>query len=261
MNYSIYISTFGKKVLRVNGGIPIEVGAANRNNFIYRQHDDVGVNISSENEYYGELTGLYWVYKNIRLNDDEIVGFCHYNKSLMVAKRKVCKWLHDNPFGIITAKPCKIRNHPKHDEVKAIIDLLKENGKSQYEAWNKLYDDEAAAKAEICRGGNMFITSGAVFKDYCTWLFDILGRMRIIIGNKPDVDANMRRYCAYMGERLLSIYIEYKNIPTLDVKIKYKKWWLSYIRPIINKFDINKNSTIYIVLKDLFGYNSQYNRK
>lgn len=260
MTYSIYISTFGKKIIRIKGGIPIEVGAAKRSAFIYKLHDDVGVNISSENEYYGELTGLYWVYKNIKINEDDIIGFCHYNKSLKIGKSKACKWLHKNPFGIITAEPCKIRNHPNSDEVEAVINLLKENGKKQYEAWNKLYDNKAAAKAETCRGGNMFITSGAVFHDYCIWLFDILGRMRKVIGDKPDVDVNMRRYCAYMGERLLSVYIEYKGLSTYDAQIRYKKWWLTYLRPIINKYDINKNNAIYIFLKRIFGYNSQYNR-
>ena len=43
--YKIYISTFGQRVIKVDGGVPIEVGAANRNNFIYQLHDNTGENI------------------------------------------------------------------------------------------------------------------------------------------------------------------------------------------------------------------------
>ena len=67
-NYEIklYISTFGFKCDWIKNGTPIEVGAANRNNFIYSLRDDSGENISNDNAYWGELTGLYWIWKNQR---------------------------------------------------------------------------------------------------------------------------------------------------------------------------------------------------
>lgn len=46
---NIYISTFGKKTIKVKNEIPIEVGSANRNNFLYSVRDDTGINISNEN--------------------------------------------------------------------------------------------------------------------------------------------------------------------------------------------------------------------
>ena len=104
----------------------------------------------------------------------------------------------------------------------------------------------------------MFITSGRVFKDYCFWLFDILTKMRAMVGDKPDVGANMRRYCAFMGERLLSVYIEFYKLPVKGVSVRYKRWWLSYIRPIISVLRINRTSSIYLLFKKKYGYNSQY---
>ena len=65
--YKIYISTFGQSVIKVDGGVPIEVGAANRNNFIYQLHDNAGENISTENEYYGELQ-VYIGYGKIQIS-------------------------------------------------------------------------------------------------------------------------------------------------------------------------------------------------
>lgn len=256
--YTIYVSTFGKKVLKIRGGIPIEVGAAGRENFLYSLRDDTGKNISKENEYYGELTGLYWVWKNTSIADDDIIGFCHYNKALNITRRRACAWLRKNENGIITLKPSKIRNHPVPDEVQAVMSILHER-QELYTTWDKLYDDEAAAKGAFCRGGNMFITSGHVFKDYCSWLFDILTKMRAIVGDKPNTDANMRRYCAFMGERLLSVYIESHKLPVKEVPIR-SKWWLNYIRPIVKFLKINRNSSIYLFLRKRYGYNSQYHR-
>lgn len=95
----IYISTFYQKVIRVKGGIPIEVGASRRESFLYPLRDDTGDNISSENEYYGELTGLYWVWKNVDIADDDIIGFCHYNKALDISPKHAEKWLSQNVGG------------------------------------------------------------------------------------------------------------------------------------------------------------------
>ena len=260
MSYTIYISTFNKKVLRIKGGIPIEVGAAIRSNFIYELYDNTGNNISYENKYYGELTGLYWIWKNVNIADDDIIGFCHYNKALHISKHKACSWLKNNKNGMITLKPCKIRNHSFFFFFQAIMAILHKKGQDLYTTWNKLYDNEAAARKESCRGGNMFITTGAVFRDYCTWLFDILSEMRKIVGDRPNADANMRRYCAFMGERLLSVYIEYNRLPVKGVNVRYKEWWLSSTRFVINKLNVNKDSRLYSFLKQKFGYKSLYNR-
>ena len=41
-----------------------------------------GKNISKVNKFYGELTGIYWVWKNIANNMDnnDKIGNCHYRK-------------------------------------------------------------------------------------------------------------------------------------------------------------------------------------
>lgn len=261
MSYKIFISTFGRKVMKVKGGIPIEVGAGKRNNFYYELHDNTGDNISVENGYFGELTGLYWIWKNDVLKDSDIIGFCHYNKTLNIKRNKVEKWLLYNPNGMITLPPTKIRNHPNHFEVQCLRKILYSKYPQCYMVWNKLYDEEAAGRGNVCRGGNMFITTGHTFKSYCSWLFDILFELRKMVGDSPNSDANMKRYCAFMSERLLSVFIKTYKIHSLSVDIRYKEWWLPYVRKIVKYLHINRNSDFYKLMKMKFGYSSQYGRK
>ena len=119
--YKIYISTFGQRAIRLRYSEPLEVGAALRSNFVYPLKDNTGDNISSKNPCYGELTGLYWVWKNTNIADDDVIGFCHYNKCLDINKEKAIRWLAENPTGMITLFPGKIRNHPVPKECKKII--------------------------------------------------------------------------------------------------------------------------------------------
>lgn len=240
--------------------MPIEVGASNRQIFLYPLRDNTGDNISSENPYYGELTGLYWVWKNGKVKEGDIIGFCHYNKGLNISRRKVEKWLKKEPCGMITLKPSKIRNHPVPEECKAIFEILYNTNISYYETCCKLYDEEFASKYPNCRGGNMLICTGSTFNAYCSWLFPILAEMRRNIGDKLDVNLYWRRYCAYMGERLLSVYIETNHLPVLSVNVKLKSWWIPVLGVLRKSLGISKNNKIYKLLYSKLGYHSSYKK-
>lgn len=255
--YSIFISTFGKKVLRVHNGVPIEVGALNRKNFIYDLHDDIGENISSENDYYGELSGLYWVWKNVNIDDGDIIGFCHYNKCLDISKRKAEKWLKKEHDGFIVLNPIYAKRHDAKDEIEAIESVLGQN-KGDINSWNLLYDEYGISKYKNCYSCNMFITTGKSFKQFCTWLFNILKNLRIKVGDKPEVEPNLRRYCAFIGERLLSVYLMSRDIPVYCVNRRIKEWWLPIFYPIVQAIRLNRYSRLYSFLSKKFGSSSSY---
>lgn len=259
--YRHYIYTFGKKTLKIKNAIPIELGMAKRECFIYPTHDNTGDNISNQNEYYGELTAMYWVWKNVPIANDDIIAFSHYNKTLNISPKRAAKWLEKYPDGVITIEPHCNRDHPVPDEVAACVAALKNSGKQYLEAWNLLYDEVAAGKGPFCRGGNMLICTGRTFKNYCEWFFFVLENIRKTVGDKPDVSSSWRRYCAFMGERLISVYIQANACPVKAVPTKYKEWWLPFVRKFAKTFNVNRNSKVYIALRNRFGYNSQYGRK
>ena len=56
--------------------IPLHVGRACADDLGYIG-DNTGDNISEYNKFFGELTGLYWIWKNYE--GSENIGICHYN--------------------------------------------------------------------------------------------------------------------------------------------------------------------------------------
>ena len=51
--------------------------------------DDTGINISHLNRQYCELTGIFWVWKNInKYQDAEYIGFMHYRRHLRFNNQK-----------------------------------------------------------------------------------------------------------------------------------------------------------------------------
>lgn len=70
----------------------------------------------------------------------------------------------------------------------AAIIALTESGEKYINAWNRLFDEVARGRAAVNRGGNMFIADGKTFKEFCEWLFDVLGSVRKQVGDKPEVD-------------------------------------------------------------------------
>ncbi|MCR4611785.1 MAG: DUF4422 domain-containing protein, partial [Lachnospiraceae bacterium] len=60
---------------------PLFVGATGKDETFGYLRDDTNINISDKNCYYSELTGLYWIYQNVK--DIDIVGTCHYRRYLV----------------------------------------------------------------------------------------------------------------------------------------------------------------------------------
>jgi hypothetical protein len=86
--------------------IPLYVGPAASS--ISGISDCSGDSISSKNSFYSELTGQYWVWKNLlpNIDSDEIVGFCHYRRFFNFGQTintldDVCKVDHSNNIATI----------------------------------------------------------------------------------------------------------------------------------------------------------------
>ena len=77
MDIRLYVMTH-KKIAEIPDPlyIPMQVGKAGKEDFGY-VGDDTGDNISAKNNRYCELTGMYWLWKNVKC---DIIGVCHYRR-------------------------------------------------------------------------------------------------------------------------------------------------------------------------------------
>ncbi len=206
--------------------MPIHVGKAISREDLHMQGDDVGDNISAKNKTYCELTGLYWAWKNLKNVD--YIGLCHYRRyfdfrSKCTFLKKICK----NDFervnlgtpvpllescDIILAKReyypwplCVAYSYSHYSEDYL---LLKKIIEESFPAYSSAFCDvmEKDNKFSPC---NMFVTSWAIFNDYCEWLFLVLGEVEKKV-NLNSYSVFQSRIFGYMAERLLNVYV-YKN--------------------------------------------------
>lgn len=251
-NFKIYISTFGKNVLKQKYGVPIEVGADKREKFIYSLKDNSGDNISNENAYFGELTGLYWIWKNDNSDVNDVIGFFHYNKGLDV-KKKDLTVLRNGDW--IVLKKCRNNAHPYLDEIKATRAIIKKNFPNYLLAWDKAYREDGSG--DICNAAQLFITTYGEMRQYCEFLFGVLFELRKVIkdGQKSPY---FKRYCAFMGERLLTVYLLANNKVMIEKGMKYPSNLKTMCSRFLYAINFNRDTKIYRFFQKKFGRKSSY---
>lgn len=205
---------------------PIQVGAANTDDAIVEVRDNTGENISSKNGNYCELTGLYWVWKNLlkkrpasegRRDDrvGEYYGFAQYRRILMLSDEHLSK-LVEKDIDVVLPYPLyyepDINAHHerylKDSDWEALLTALRE-----------LQPEYADAVPQILAGDcmynyNVILAKKDVLRDYCEWLFPILERTEELSDPKGCDRAD--RYIGYMGETLETLYFM-KNSEKLKI--------------------------------------------
>lgn len=213
----LFVSTFGNNIswIKFPNKIPIEVGSACRDEkhpTIYLNKDNEGKNISIENPYYGELTGLYYIWKNRQFKSDDIIGFTHYNKILNISPRKLKKNLNSKKQWVVRY-PEAIPAHKFPNDIYQLEEILKKDFPIYYKAWIELYDKKGHSLNDqlTCSASQMFFTSSSEFNKYCSFIFSVLAKLRKEVGDVSRSSYH-QRYCAFVGERLLSVYLKANDI-------------------------------------------------
>jgi len=215
--------------------LPLHVGKAQHLDVLPKmQGDNTGNNISHKNETYCELTGLYWLWKNIQADN---YGLFHYRRFLDVNNKYPSqaypemldlsdfnKSSFDNimkKFDIVLPKKSNFKfnlyEHYKKDHIAKDLDIVIDIIKKDYPTFLS-----AAKKVMRSNRGyfsNMFIMKDKYFKEYCTWLFEILEKTEKLI-DISEYDSYQRRVFGFLSERILSIYIQHKIDTDSNIKIK-----------------------------------------
>lgn len=220
--------------------LPLHVGKANSPKDIGFIGDNTGDNISQKNATFCELTGVYWMWKNI---DADYLGIVHYRRHFVKhltigkhAKRKVI--LNKDEFLNILQNTDIILPKKRHyyietnrqqyehahnpNDISILEQILQEQHASYLPAFNYIMSKTSGHRF------NMFVMKKSAFDKYCTWLFDILFELeqRIDISNYNEYNS---RVFGFIGERLLDVWIEANKIKYTEQKVlfmEHMNWFI-----------------------------------
>jgi hypothetical protein len=197
-----------------------------------------GENIHDKNAQFGELTALYWMWKNDA--DHAVLGLCHYRRFFkkspgwgFFARRwsdsalkshqhklatdfpallKGVDWILPTPVKLINSvREEYSKYHPKED-LGLMRRLLVEQQPEYVTAYDAILDGNTQHLF------NMFVTMRAQLQAYCAWLFPLLFAFEQQDTVKRE-GTYQQRVLGFMAERLLNVYVLHNrfNIGTLPV--------------------------------------------
>lgn len=224
MNVKIYTMTH-KLFLKPDDPvyIPLHVGRELSQDLGY-MGDNTGEHISDLNPYYGELTGLYWIWKNE--TEADIIGICHYRRFFMnedgsfmgAADYEAALADYDVIISdLVSSGGTNRENFGKaHNprDMEAVGKAIKRLYPEDYEAFCRVMDDDK------CCYGNLMVARKEIFDAYCEWLFNVL------VEASEEEEFEMERYDVYhqrvfgfISEVLLYVWVVARGFRFKEGKI------------------------------------------
>ncbi len=192
-------------------------------------NENSGNNILEFNNYYGEHTGIYWVWKNCldEFEDNDWIGFCHYRKfwlnDLFETKQKNSKQsLFDNLL--------KLENNIfKNSDVILVQPIIYSN-KNLFEDFYDVHKNKVLEHSmsflekdikenfiNHCNSNtlyplNMFITKKKFFIEYCKKVFPWMEKCFEYCKNENLLNDYNIRLPSFLSERFVSFWFsKFKN--------------------------------------------------
>ena len=237
MKVNIIIATHKKYDMpKYKSYLPIHVGKEGKNDIGFKG-DNTGNNISLKNPYFCELTGLYWAWKNLKV---DYVGLAHYRRHFkgktkskdkfeqVLSDKEINELLRKNDIILPKKRNYYIENLYSHYEHTLHIETLDITGeiiKEKYPKYSKEFD--LLKKRTSAHMFNMFIMKKELMDEYCKWLFDILFELEKRI-DTTKYDSFHARFYGRVSELLLDVWLntkgyKYTEVPLLNME--KVNWW------------------------------------
>lgn len=236
--------------------VPLQVGRAVHEDLGYLS-DDTGDNISAQNCYYSELTGIYWVWKNVK--DLDYVGVCHYRRYLINEKGKVFTRQELEQIlqkvDVITTKRVKLR-YPYYEGYRAThhIENLDATGEVIRELYPEYYPNfEKLVHGEETYFGNIMICQKQLFDSYAAWLFSIFFEVQ----KRVDIDSYddyHKRVFGFISEILLLVWVRTNKLSVYECQV-------GMIGEKAETKEMKEQLALYFAKKDVAGAKSYFLQK
>lgn len=214
--------------------LPIHVGREGKASIGYAG-DNTGDNISSKNDYFNELTGLYWAWKNL---DNSYLGLVHYRRYFTTASfwKRIC---NKNKYDLIANRaeienilskadiilPSKrkyyvetIESHHRHlpytldEDLDVLRKIITEDYPEYLSAFEKVMNRRWAHMF------NMFVMKRNYLDEYCKWVFSIMFKLDSCIHHDGRTVIQNR---AYISEFLMDTWIETKGYNYIELPVLF----------------------------------------
>ena len=253
MNTKIYVVVHKQTDLpEVPGYVPLVVGKNPDVQYTDGIRDNTLDNIADKNPNYCELTGLYWLWKNV--HDVKYIGLSHYRRyfettisgkddSCILSVEKAESLLQK--YDVIMAYPYSwfdetveqwfLDTDGKEKDIKCLREVIAEKYPSYLDEYDHVMQGYSASYL------NLFVMSKELMDQYCSWLFDILAEVE----NRTDLTGYTpleARIYGFMSERLLNVWVQKQNFRVKYLHIYQRE------NPKSRKEDI-KDILKYIVVK------------
>lgn len=214
MDTRIYIAAHKnfKKITDDSIYIPLHVGCEGKQTLGFTG-DNTGENISKKNTNYCELTGMYWLWKNVSC---DIIGLCHYRRYFLHDEKVLNKEYIEQmmkthemilPYSSRTKEGTVYLQYGMQHEIR---DLLR--CKEVIEDLCPEYADAFSwvMNANLISYANMMIAKKPIFDAYCAWLFPILFELekRVDISQYSNYQ---QRVFGFLSERLIRVWVLKQN--------------------------------------------------
>ncbi|MDA3892752.1 MAG: DUF4422 domain-containing protein [Salinivirgaceae bacterium] len=232
---------------------PIQVGRERVDFDLGYKTDNIGDNIGSEHFLYGEFTGLYWAWKNVKNVD--IIGWNHYSRYFCLEdKKKSTRELilvNEEEFSQMSFSTKALDSIlTKYDIILPRKKVLTESNWNRYSRMKDVrnlhviesiisekFPDYLSSFYKLLKNTNrlellcVFITRWELFDDYCAWLFAIFEEANKYVDASHNTLHEERAF-AFLGELLFPIYvhhnklkIKYLPVAWINPNVKNKSWF------------------------------------
>lgn len=200
---------------------PLHVGRLGKEDLGY-PGDDTGEHISGKNSSYCELTGMYWVWKNVTC---DIVGICHYRRYFTKDERLLDQdyiehMIEQYPI-IVPNSRCvdepNVYEHYGQRHYKKDLDVCRQVIAEKYPEYLRAFDH--AMYTKLVSIGNMWITRKDIYDSYCCWLFDILFEVEQRL-DTTGYDDYQKRVMGFLSERLFRAWLFMQPVPIREENVK-----------------------------------------
>lgn len=190
---------------------PLQVGTALSSRKQGEWSDDTGDQISGYNRLFAEMTGAYWVWKNV--SDVRYKGLCHYRRHFVISWEEILA-MEENGIDVLLTTPRYVpggllgmflaETPVKAPVYRGMIQAITEI------APGDLKDFECYMESCFYYPNNMAAAKSEIYNAYCQWIFPILFRM-LEIDRGTGYGHENDRHIAYAAELLTSFYFVKKK--------------------------------------------------